>query len=124
VTADTRTTVSDGTRIGRLWMANLLGPLAALAGLEAGYALVDHACPSGQAAPMHVVFAAALLLALAGGVLGWREWRRWGSAADTEYGGSEARSRFLALVGVLSSAVAALALAAQWSASLFLHPCQ
>jgi hypothetical protein len=124
MTADTRTTVSDGTRIGRLWIANLLGPLAALAGLEAGYALADHACPSGQAALMHLAFTAALLLALAGGVLGWREWRRWAATADTEHGGPEARSRFLALVGVLSSAVAALALAAQWSASLFLHPCQ
>jgi hypothetical protein len=41
-----------------------------------------------------------------------------------EEDGREGRSRFLALLGMLVSAEAALAIAAQWSATLFFHPCQ
>jgi hypothetical protein len=124
VTTDTRTPLADGTRIGALWVANLLGPIAALAGLEIAYMLVDGACATGDALPVHLTWLVCLVAALFAGWLGWREWRRWGGRHAGEEGGREARSRFLAILGMLASAVAALAIAAQWSASLFFHPCQ
>ena len=124
MTVDTRTPLADGTRIGALWVANLLGPIAALAGLQIAYMLTDRACATGNALPVHLTWLACLIAALFAGWLGWREWRRWGGGHAGEEGGPEARSRFLAVLGMLAGASAALVIAAQWSASLFFHPCQ
>jgi hypothetical protein len=124
MTTDTRTPLADGTRFGALWVANLLGPIAALAGLETAYIFADRACATGDKLPVHLTLLVCLGAALFAGWLGHREWRRWGSTHADEQGGPEARSRFLALLGVLTSAIAALAIAAQWSASFFFHPCQ
>jgi hypothetical protein len=124
MTTDTRTPLADGTRFGALWVANLLGPIAALAGLETAYVFVDRACVTGDALPVHLTLLVCLAAALFAGWLGRREWRRWGSRHAGEEGGPEARSRFLALLGMLTSAMTALAIAAQWSATFFFHPCQ
>lgn len=124
MTIDTRTETDDGTRIRALWAAVLLGPLAFLAALELGYILVDRACVTGRMLPVHLSFLVWLLVAAGGGLLGWREWRRWGARPAGDQGGPEGRSRFLALLGVLTSVFTALLIVALWSASLFLHPCQ
>lgn len=124
MTIDTRTKADDGTRIGALWGAIVVGPLAFLAALETGYVLVERACTTGQMLPVHLSFLAWLLVALGGGLLGWGEWRRGGARPASEQGGPEGRSRFLALIGVLISAFAALLIVALWSANLVLHPCQ
>lgn len=124
MTVDTRSKTHDGTRYGALWAGVLLGPAASLAALELGYVLVERACASGQTAPVHLSFLGCLMVTLLGGGLAWREWRRWGSRLASEEGGREGRSRFLALLGVVSAPLFALSIVAQWTATLFLHPCQ
>jgi hypothetical protein len=124
MTVDTRTDTGDGTRIGALWAAVLLGPLASLIALQVGYVLAERACGTGQMLPVHLSFLGSLLLALLGAATGWREWRRWGARQAGEGGGREGRSRFLALLGLISGAFFALVIVAQWTANLFLHPCQ
>ena len=124
MTVDSRTDTHDGTRIGALWSAVLLGPLAALSVLEVGYVLVQRACGTGQMLPVHLSFLGALLLTLLGAAIGWREWRRWGGRPAGEDGGREGRSRFLGLLGLISGAFFGLVIVAQWTANLFLHPCQ
>ena len=124
MTTEISAPLADGTRIGALWAANLLGPIAALAGLEMAYVLADRACTTGDMLPVHLAWLASLLAAGVGGRLGWREWRRWGGGPAGEDGGPAARSRFLALLGILASAMAILVIAAQWSAGFFFHPCQ
>ena len=79
MTTDTSAPLADGTRIGALWAANLLGPVAALAGLEIAYILADRACVTGDLLPVHLTWLAGLLAAGVGGWLGHREWRRWGA---------------------------------------------
>ena len=116
--------LADGTRIGALWAANLLGPVAALAGLEIAYIFADRACVTGEMLPVHLTWLASLLAAALGGWLGWREWRRWGGRHAGEDAGLGGRSRFLALLGMLLSGVAALVIAAQWSAAFVFHPCE
>ena len=105
MTVDTATHSHDGTRYGALWAGVLGPPLASLVGLEVGYVLAERACATGQLLPLHLSFLGCLLLAVAPGVVAWREWRRWGARPASEEGG-------------------ALAILAQWSASLFLHPCR
>jgi len=124
VTVDTRVRLGDTTRAGAQWAANLLGPIAVLLGQELGYAFVDRACGSKNMTPVHLAFAGTILLALLGGVIAWREWRRWGSAHSSDGGDLVARSRFMLVVGALISAFSVLVLAAQWVATAFLNPCQ
>jgi len=124
MTIDTRAVTGDGTRIGALWAANLLGPVALLVALEVGYVLVQRACATGQVLPLHLSFFGCLVAALGGAALGWREWRRWGAVHAGPDGGPEGRSRFLGLLGLLIGAFAGLVILAQWSATLFAHPCQ
>ncbi|HEX2220035.1 MAG TPA: hypothetical protein VHG35_14615 [Gemmatimonadales bacterium] len=124
MTTDTSAPLADGTRIGALWTANLLGPLAVLIGLEIAYIFADRACVTGDMLPVHLTWLASLLASGLAGWLGWREWRRWGGSHAGEDAGLGGRSRFLALMGMLLSAVAALVIAAQWSAAFVFHPCQ
>lgn len=124
MTTETSAPLADGTRIGALWTANLLGPVATLAGLEIAYIFADRACKTGDMLPVHLTWLVSLLAAVFGGWLGWREWRRWGGGHVGEEAGLEGRSRFLALLGILLSAVSALVIAAQWSAAFVFHPCE
>jgi hypothetical protein len=106
-----------------LCFAVLAGPLAWALGLNVGYALVLPACARGAVLPLHLVSVATLLLAAAGGLVAWREWRRIGGGTPDEAGGTIARSRFMAVLGLLASAFFSLVIVAQWIASLTLDPC-
>ena len=124
MTTETQAPLADGTRIGALWTANLLGPIAALAGLEIAYIFADRACTTGDMLPVHLTWMGSLLAALLAGWLGWREWRRWGGGHAGDDAGLAGRSRFLAVLGMLLSVMAALVILAQWSAAFIFHPCQ
>ena len=125
MTIDTEIPVRDGTRIGALWTANLLGPIAVLLTQESGYVLSEKtACARGLSWPLHLSFAIGLALALVATALGWREYRRWGQQLSMPAGDPEGRSRFMAVVGMLVSTISALAIIAMWSATVFVRPCQ
>ena len=124
MTIDTRVDASDGTRFGVQWAGVLVGPIASLTALEVGYVLVERACATGQTLPVHLTFLVTFLASLASGLLGWREWRVWGARLASEEGGREGRSRFLALLGLLSGPLSALVILALWSAVFYYHPCQ
>jgi hypothetical protein len=125
MTIDSRIPVRDGTHLGALWTANLLGPAAVLLTQEFGYILSEKAaCARGEVWPMHLAFAAGLVLALTAISFGWREWRRWGERPSTTQGNPEGRSRFMSVLGVLVSTLSALVIVAMWSATIFLRPCQ
>jgi hypothetical protein len=124
MTTDTNSPLADGTRFGVLWAANLLPAIAVLAGLEIAYIFADRACTTGDMLPVHLTWALSMGLALLGTWLGRGQWRRWGGRYAGDDGSPGERSRFLALLGMLTGGMAALAIAAQWSASFFFHPCQ
>ena len=109
--------------IRALWAGVLLAPLAFLLNLQIVYTLVTLDC--GRVTPwLHVSELAMLALAVGGGGLAWREWRRAGEERAGDEGGPLARSRFLAVLGMLTSALFVLAILAQWLPILVLGPCR
>jgi hypothetical protein len=109
--------------IAALYFALLGPPIAWALGLNAQYSLVRVACASASNLPLHLVNVVTLSLALGAGVVAWREWRNSGRGWPDERGGTIPRSRFMAVMGLLSSALFALAILAQWVASFILNPC-
>lgn len=112
-----------GRGIAVLWFAVLAGPLAWMLGLNAEYGLVRVACARDTNLSLHLVSIATLLLALAGGWVSWREWKRTGREGPGEGGGTLARSRMMVAMGLMGSALFSLAILAQWVASFFFDPC-
>lgn len=106
-----------------LWFAVLAGPLAWMIGLSTEYSLVRVACAHGNMLPLHLVSLATLLLAAAGGLVSWREWRHTGEKWPGEEGGSMPRSRFMVALGLLANPLFVLVILAQWIALFAFNPC-
>jgi len=126
MTTDTTTRVQEAGRIAALWTGVLLAPTAFLLNLEFAYLVVDWGCKRASMPPgaVHLVHAACLLLAAVGALVAWRRWRAAGAHWPGELGGPEGRTRFMAGLGVATSAMFALAILAQWVPSLVLHTCR
>jgi hypothetical protein len=107
-----------------LWFGVLAPPVAMLTNLEASYALVDAACATRAHLPMHLVALTMLVVAAVAGVLAWREWRALGGGWPGDADGARTRARFMAALGVLSSAYFGTLIVWQWVPNLVLHPCQ
>jgi hypothetical protein len=124
VTVDPRTDVPDARELRVLWTGLLLAPIAFLIDLEVAYALVPTACSTRNQLPVHLSHLACLVLALFGGFTAVRCWRATGSTWPGEQGGPLARSRFMAGIGMLMSALFVLLIIAMWIPSFILDPCQ
>lgn len=115
--------VREGPRPLALWMP-IIGPMvAALVMLEAAYALVGSACRRETRWFLHLVPAAMLLTSLGLTLLAARIWRERGRDWETQAGSRDTRTRFMAIVGILSGASASLVIIAEWTAIFFHNPC-
>ena len=102
----------------------VIGPMvAALVTLEAAYALAGPACRREATWFVHLVPAVMLLGTMALTVLARRVWREHGRAWETHAGGVDTRTRFLAVMGMMSGVSGALIIIAQWIAIFFHDPC-
>jgi hypothetical protein len=124
MTVDRRTEIPDAREIRALWAGLLLAPAAFLLNLEVAYALVPTACSARNRLLVHLVHLICLLLAGAGLFTAWSSWRSSGEIWPGEEGGRLGRSRFMAGLGVLLSAMFVLVILAQWIPSFVLSPCQ
>lgn len=124
MTVDPRTDVPDAREIVALWTGLLLPPAAFLLNLEVAYALVPAACSGGSRLPIHLVHFACLVLAIVGGIVAWGRWNAGGRQWPGSQGGRTSRTRFMAGLGLLMSALFALVIVAQWIPSFILSPCQ
>jgi hypothetical protein len=124
LSAETTADFKNGAGAALLWACVLAGPLAALAQLQADYALVLWVCGSGQGWTLHAVSLLALLVCALAGALAWRNWRRAGARWEDDGAGALPRSRFMSVVGMLVSAHSALVVIAQWVAVFIYSPCQ
>ncbi|HJR66050.1 MAG TPA: hypothetical protein VJ802_06445 [Gemmatimonadaceae bacterium] len=106
-----------------LW-APIVGPMVAtLVMLESAYALVGPSCRRGTSLFLHLVAATMLLATILVTTVAVRVWRERGRDWETHAGGAATRTRFMAVVGLLSGVSGALLILAQWLAIFFHHPC-
>jgi hypothetical protein len=124
MTVDPRTDVPDKGIIRALWAGVLVPPTAFLFNLEAAYALVPVACNAGTVLLVHLVHLVSLALAVVGGLLALRVWRRSGAAWPGGEGGRISRTQFMAGLGILMSLMFTVVILAQWIPSFILDPCQ
>jgi len=101
----------------------VLGPLAALANQELIYMVNMWACAHRQRETMHLVPILCLIVVAVTAVAANLNWRALGRGYEDELGAVEARSRFIALLGLGISALSAIVILAQWLAIFVFDPC-
>jgi hypothetical protein len=107
----------------RLWIGMLLPPAAWAAQLQSLYLTSEFGCKSSNFTWNHVVVVAALALSLLGGAIAWREWLASGATNDAEGSDRMSRRRFMAMLGILTSALFTVTIFAQWLPTLVGVPC-
>jgi hypothetical protein len=106
-----------------LWTSVLGGPFVFLLNLEVNYVMVDWACNSGTDWALHLVHFVSLVLSALCALLGLTLLRRARAASPASVGGSDARSRMLATLGIASGTLFAVSIFAQWIPVMVLGTC-
>jgi hypothetical protein len=106
-----------------LWLGFLLPPAAWALQLQIVYLLSEYGCGSGNFTPNHIASGGALILSVFGFLLSWHNWMKAGGEWKNEEAGTLARSRFLAILGVLTGALFTLVIFAQWLPTILGVPC-
>jgi hypothetical protein len=107
-----------------LWIAILAGPAAWAFDLCVSYALVKWTCLSQREAVLHLMTLGSLALVTGGAVVSWFALRRTASNLPTDGGDPRQRARFMAILGLTSSALFALAIVAGAVPRWVLDACQ
>lgn len=108
-----------------MWAGVFSGPVAWAIQFQISYTLAPFICNHRWLALCsHLVTVVLLVAAVGGGWLAHGHWRQlgggWPKGGDA---GTEGRTRFLSVVGMMTSALFSLLILAQWAASFFLDPC-
>ena len=106
-----------------LWTGILAGPLAWALDLTVSYALVKWTCTNQRMALFQTLTAAALAIVAGGAIVSSLALRRTADDVPTDGGQPRQRARFMALVGVTSCALFALAILANAVPWLVLDAC-
>jgi hypothetical protein len=110
---------------GPLWFGLLAGPIAWIIHLQTSYSLVIWVCKSGHEMALHILSLCCLLLAIGGALVAWAQFNacELTPAARSRDEGLIARSRFMALMGMMNSVLFALIIIAQGIPSFIISPC-
>ena len=108
-----------------VWAGFIGAPLLWLAHLQLTYMLVPWVCTTHRHWPWHLLTLVFLGIGVWFIFLCWREWRRVGGGvpSSSEQPADSARTRFVAVVGMMSSALFTLIIAAEHIPTFILHPC-
>jgi hypothetical protein len=106
-----------------LWTGVLGAPAIWSLQFMLNYALAPWSCP-GRQIVLHLITLVALLLALMGAALCWRQWKRAGEVSpELDEGGLFGRRRFLGALGLLTCIMFATLIVAQGIPTFFFDPC-
>ena len=107
-----------------LWLGILGPPMLLLLNQQLNYMLVPWTCRHEAPWVLHVVSLVLIAATAVVGLVAFRLWRDAGGSWESQGEGPLPRSRFLALLGVASSAFSALIIFAQWLPILYITPCR
>jgi hypothetical protein len=106
------------------WYGVLGGAISWAMQLQANYALVPHACNSGDMKWIYFTSVLFLLLALSAVGVGWHNYRRARAKVPTSASEAEAsRGSFMGMVGMLTSGLFSLIIIAHAIPTFILDPC-
>jgi hypothetical protein len=107
-----------------LWLLVILGPVIGAAEFQTIFILVRQACSAQRNFWLYVVIVVAMLLTIATAMVAVSIWRRAGAMWPTEAADVATRVRFIAVLGILSSAMSFVVILAQGIATIHFDPCQ
>ena len=107
-----------------LWMLIVAGPAIVAIEMEINFVLVRQACSAQRSHALYAVVVGAMLLTIGTILVAVSLWRRAGAIWPTEAVDLANRIRFIAAVGVLSSAMSLLLILAHGIATVNFDPCQ
>jgi hypothetical protein len=107
-----------------LWLLVVVGPIITAAEMQANFVLVRQACSMQRNVALYMVVVVAMLLTIATAAVALSIWRRVGAVWPTEAPDVATRIRFIAVLGILSSAMSFLVILAQGIATVHFDPCQ
>jgi hypothetical protein len=107
-----------------LWIGVLGSAVIWAIQLQTSYAMVPWACSSGHRWILPLVSLGFLVAAAVPGIISWTMWRKASTPQTTERETAGAgRRRFMAMLGMMDSAVFFLLILAQGLPVFFIHPC-
>jgi uncharacterized protein YqgC (DUF456 family) len=101
----------------------LLGPVVALVNQELIYSVNMWACGHGLHAVIHIVPALCLIVTIGAAITAYRDWKAVGAGVEDEEATVATRSRFVALLGMMTSIFSTAVIIAQWAAVFVFDPC-
>jgi vacuolar-type H+-ATPase subunit I/STV1 len=107
-----------------LWLLVVLGPIITAIEMQMNFTLVRHACSAQRNVLLYAVIIAAIALTLATTFIAYVIWKQAGTDWPTEAPDVATRVRFIAVLGILSSAMSLLVIVAQGIATIQFDPCQ
>ena len=114
----------QGTTPKALWVLVVAAPIVVAAEMQANLVLVRQACSMQRNVALYAVIVLAMALTIATAAVAISIWRRAGAEWPTEAGDVATRIRFIAVLGILSSAMSFLVILAQGIATVHFDPCQ
>ena len=120
---DERGWFSTPAGIALLWAGILAGPVAWALDLTVSYSIVKWTCGSQHTSVLHLITLAALLITAAGAAASWTALQRAPHEAAEDGPRPVDRGRFMALLGLVTCAVFALAMIGNALPRLMLDAC-
>ena len=107
-----------------LWLLVVLGPIICALEMQINFVLVRQACSAQRNVGLYAVIIVAIALTLATAFVAYAVWLQAGRTWPTEAPDAATRIRFIAVLGILSSAMSLLVIVAQGIATIQFDPCQ
>ena len=105
-------------------MLVVAAPVIVAIEMQTNFVLVRQACSMQRNVALYAVIVVSMVLTIATALVAVSTWRRAGADWATEATDLATRIRFIAVLGILSSAMSFLVILAQGIATIHFDPCQ
>jgi hypothetical protein len=107
-----------------MWLLVVLGPLITAIEMQINFTFVRQACSAQRSVGLYAVIIVAIALTIATAFIAYALWLQAGRTWPGESSDVATRVQFIAVLGILSSAMSLLVIVAQGIATIVFDPCQ